>query len=67
MKIQQGGAISNLKQMECIKEISFATGKDYSVEMRINNDCLSYLTLSELLVMRDEVNKTIEALIWKKK
>lgn len=62
MKIQQGGAISNLKQMGCIEEISFTKGMDYSVEMWINQDCLSYLTLSELLLMRDEINKTIETL-----
>ncbi len=63
MKIQQGGAISNLKQIESIKEISFTTGSNYNVEMWINRDCLSYLTLSEVLIMRDEITRTIKTLV----
>lgn len=63
MEIESGGAIESLKFVEGkkIETVTFAKADStrYTFEMWINGDCLSYLSLDEMLRMRDEINKAI--------
>jgi hypothetical protein len=59
MKLKDGGEIDNLKKGK-ISDITFANGDCYIFEMWINGDCLSYLSLPEILTMRDEINQAIK-------
>lgn len=60
MNIKDGGAISNLKNSDKIHSIFIVALNDYMFELWINNDCLSYLDLRELLELKDNVQKQLE-------
>jgi hypothetical protein len=63
MKIQDGGAISNLKTGKKVEEIKVNYSRERTFEFWINDECLSYLSLSELLDLRDEINKALKEII----
>lgn len=68
MKIKEGGAISNLTRTgkNKIEEIRVAHSMRRSFELMINDDCLSYLSLEELLDLRDEINKALKLVLTSK-
>ncbi len=63
MKIKDGGSTENIrgKKIEEIK-ISWAESENYTFEMWIN-DSLSYLTMTELLTLKKEVQDALNKAI----
>lgn len=67
MKIKEGGALSNLtrsynhKTIESISvSYSSTTG---SFELMINEDCLSYLSIEEVIALRKELKEALEEML----
>lgn len=63
MKIKDGGVISNLKRKTNIEEVRVVHSSGRRFELWINDDCLSYLSLDEILDLREEINKAVQAVI----
>lgn len=62
MKIKSGGALSNLNIQKTPKlqeiRIGYDSGRTFGLVL--NGDCLSYLTIDELLDLRDECNEALQ-------
>ncbi len=67
MNIREGGAISNLKDkgfpVGKIETLRFVALDNYKFEMWINEDCLSYLSINELLSLKDEIQSELKKAI----
>jgi len=63
MKIKQGGALSNLKSKEKLKELTIYHNDKRTFYLTLNGDCLSYVTLDELLDLRDEINVALKKVL----
>ena len=63
MNIKEGGAISNLKSTSKIETLRFVAYDNYKFEMWINEDCLSYLSINELLSLKDEIQSELKKAI----
>ena len=57
MKIADGGATENIRS-DKIKELRISAIQEYKFEFWVN-DCLSYMTLQEVIELRDELEKAI--------
>lgn len=61
-KIKNGGKTESLNREKYINEVSVyhESQNNRAISMMINGDSLSYLTLEEALVLRDELNDAIK-------
>ncbi len=64
MKIKDGGAIQNMtgNKIEIISIVAMSNIKSRNFELWIN-DSLSFITLDELLNLRDEINDELKKII----
>ncbi len=64
MKIKDGGAIQNMtgNKIEIISIVAMSDIKSRTFELWIN-DSLSFITLDELLNLRDEINDELKKII----
>ena len=61
MKIKKGGHTSSLKgRIKTIRISHSEVGSKRWFVLWINEDSLSYLTMNELLELRDEINKELQ-------
>lgn len=61
MKITDGGTVERLKgKVETIVINSIDNSHGRTFELWINGDSLSYVKLSEMLDLRDEINKELK-------
>ncbi|KKL04800.1 hypothetical protein LCGC14_2053190 [marine sediment metagenome] len=63
MKIADGGRIDRLKDKVETIVINCSSTTNRIFELWINGDSLSYVTLNELLDLRDEINAELAKLI----
>ena len=61
MKIKSGGQTDSLKDK--IKEIRITSSSNRKFELWINECSLSYLTIDELLDLRDEINAALKKVL----
>lgn len=60
MKIKNGGQTETLTKDKVINELSVFHESGRSFNLMINNNSLSYITMDELLDLRDEINIAIK-------
>ncbi len=61
MKISDGGTTHRLKDKIETITVNFTGGRIF--ELWINGDSLSYVSLEEMLDLRDEINKVLRKLL----
>lgn len=61
MKIADGGTVERLKGK--VETIVIGSPTRRMFELWINGDSLSYVTLEEMLNLRDEINEALEKLL----
>lgn len=64
MEIAQGGQLQKFEKskLETIR-VSPQEGKRRMFELWLNDDSVSYLTIDELLNLRDEINESLQTII----
>jgi len=59
VEIEQGGQVCALKSLDKIRTIGINSTDNYMFELWINQDSLSYLSVNEMLKLKDEVSKAL--------
>ena len=63
MNIKDGGPTENLQKDKTINEIKIFYESGRVIQLWINDNCLSYLTISEALNLKGEIQKALGKLV----